>query len=117
MASLIADNAWNAGIVLGAWQSAWPDLASVEAVVQHDGVELDRGHGRDVLGHPIHALTWLAKSEGWNTHYTKFGPQGFERDLPSTLASASLAQLGMWVPLTVVFGCVVGTLFARRRAA
>ena len=63
------------------------------------------------------ALTWWAKSAGWNTHYTKFGPQGFERDLSATLTGASLAQLGMWVPLTVVFGCFVGTLFARRRAA
>ena len=28
--SLIADNAWNAGIVLGDFVQAWPELASIE---------------------------------------------------------------------------------------
>ncbi len=60
MASLVADNAWNAGVILGAWVSVWPALADLAGVVYRDGVEFDRGHGRDVLGHPFHALTWLA---------------------------------------------------------
>lgn len=60
MASLVADNAWNAGVILGAWIDVWPALADLAGVVYRDGVELDRGHGRDVLGHPFHALTWLA---------------------------------------------------------
>lgn len=58
--SLIADNSWNAGVVLGAFQSAWPDLAEIEGVVARDGAELDRGRGRDVLEHPFHAVAWLA---------------------------------------------------------
>jgi 2-keto-4-pentenoate hydratase len=58
--SLIADNSWNAGIVLGAFVHAWPDLATVEGVVSVDGKAVDRGAGRDVLGHPFHPVAWLA---------------------------------------------------------
>lgn len=60
MATLVADNAWNAGVVTGDWHDRWGDLAAAEAVVELDGVELDRGFGRDVLGHPFHSLAWLA---------------------------------------------------------
>ncbi len=60
MHSLVADNAWNAGVILGTWQTVWPDLAALVGVVMRNDEELDRGHGRDVLGHPFHALTWLA---------------------------------------------------------
>ena len=55
-------------------------------------------------------LTWLAKHEGWDTHYTKFGPAGIERDLPGTLVSASIAQFGFWIPLTILGGTLAGTL-------
>jgi 2-keto-4-pentenoate hydratase len=58
--SLIADNAWNAGIVLGSFVSPWPDLHAVEGTVSADGVEIGRGVGSDVLGHPFMPLTWLA---------------------------------------------------------
>jgi len=58
--SLIADNSWNAGIVLGAFARSWPDLESVEGVVAMDGEIIDRGFGRDVLGHPFHSVAWLA---------------------------------------------------------
>ncbi len=58
--SLIADNSWNAGIVLGAFVREWPDLALIESVVSADSKEIDRGFGRDVLGHPFHSVAWLA---------------------------------------------------------
>ena len=58
--SLIADNAWNGGIVLGEFTQSFPDLAAVEAVVSEDGTVVDRGFGRDVLGHPFHSVVWLA---------------------------------------------------------
>jgi 2-keto-4-pentenoate hydratase len=58
--SLIADNAWNAGIVLGDFVKPWPDLAAIEGVVAADGTVVDRGLGRDVLGHPFHSVAWLA---------------------------------------------------------
>lgn len=58
--SLIADNSWNAGIVVGAWQPPPGDLAGVEATILCNGQLVDRGHGRDALGHPYIPLTWLA---------------------------------------------------------
>jgi 2-keto-4-pentenoate hydratase len=58
--SLIADNSWNAGIVVGAWQDPPADLGAVEGVVQVNGQEIGRGFGRDALGHPFIPLTWLA---------------------------------------------------------
>ena len=58
--SLIADNSWNAGVVLGQFQRVWPDLAAVEGVVSLDGAIIDRGWGRDVLDHPFHSVAWLA---------------------------------------------------------
>ena len=60
MLSLVADNAWNEGIVLGGWQTAWPDLAAARGLVECDGRIIDQGHGRDVLGHPFEPLRWLA---------------------------------------------------------
>jgi 2-keto-4-pentenoate hydratase len=58
--SVIADNSWNAGIVLGAFEPVWPDLATIGGVVSLDGNVIDRGMGRDVLGHPFHTVGWLA---------------------------------------------------------
>ncbi len=60
MLSLVADNAWNEGIVLGAWRTNWPDLAAARGVVELNGKVIDEGHGRDVLGHPFEPLRWLA---------------------------------------------------------
>jgi 2-keto-4-pentenoate hydratase len=59
--SLIADNSWNAGAILGPFVTEWPDLASILGVVEQDGVQIDNGHGRDVLGHPFEPLMWLAR--------------------------------------------------------
>ena len=59
--SLIADNAWNAGIVLGAFRSAWPALDQVRGrVLLEDGRLLDEGRGCDVLGHPLAPVAWLS---------------------------------------------------------
>ena len=62
------------------------------------------------------AITWFAKSAGWNTHYTKFGPTGIERGMGETMLSAAVAQFGFWVPLTILGGTLAGGLLARRRA-
>ncbi len=58
--SLVADNAWNEGIVLGEFQREWPDPAAVRGTVFSNGTQVDQGHGRDVLGHPFAPLAWLA---------------------------------------------------------
>ena len=60
------------------------------------------------------AITWLAKQQGWETHYTKFGPPGIEADMPTTMLSAAIAQGGFWVPWTVVAGFVIGSMFGRK---
>jgi 2-keto-4-pentenoate hydratase len=57
---LTADNAWNDGLVLGAFRSQWPDLAQARGIVECNGAKVDEGHGRDVLGHPFEPLRWLA---------------------------------------------------------
>lgn len=62
----------------------------------------------------VMVITWLAKASGWNTHYTKLGPAGIEKDMAETLASTGFAQFGFWVPVTVVFGMLLGSLFSRR---
>lgn len=61
--------------------------------------------------------TIVAKQLGEDTHYTKFGPAGIERDLPDTIASAALAQFGIWVPFTILAGTLAGCLVAGRRRA
>lgn len=58
--SLVADNSWNAGIVLGEFRDKWPDLPGIGGRVFENGMEVDKGTGADVLGHPLTALHWLA---------------------------------------------------------
>lgn len=56
---MAAENSWHAGLVLG---PAVPveNVADLPGVLAIDGVEVDRGSTRDVLGHPFDAVAWLA---------------------------------------------------------
>jgi 2-keto-4-pentenoate hydratase len=60
--TLVADDFFAAGCVLGApvARSAAPDLLDIVGRAVINGVEDSRGTGADVLGHPHHALAWLA---------------------------------------------------------
>src|SRR5258707_9633582 len=60
--SLVADDFFAAGCVLGkpVARSAAPDLLEVVGRALINGVEVGRGTGADVLGHPLNALAWLA---------------------------------------------------------
>jgi 2-keto-4-pentenoate hydratase len=60
--TLIADNAWNQGLVLGdpVRQLEHDMLRDVVGIASIDGKEVGRGTGKDVLGHPLDALAWLA---------------------------------------------------------
>jgi 2-keto-4-pentenoate hydratase len=58
--SLVADNSWNAGIVLSEFAPAWPDLEAVLGKATSDGAPIGEGHGRDILGHPFNSVAWLA---------------------------------------------------------
>lgn len=60
--TLAADNAWNSGVVLGAWQRHWRelDLANLTGVATINGEVVGEGAGRDVMGHPLDAMAWIA---------------------------------------------------------
>jgi 2-keto-4-pentenoate hydratase len=71
--TLIADDFFAAGCVLGApvARAAAPDLLAVTGRALINGTEVGRGTGADVLGHPHHALAWLANhlaNEGRGLH-------------------------------------------------
>lgn len=58
--TLIADDFFAAGGVLGPEVTDWPDLPGLEGRMTIDGREVGRGRGADILGHPLDALAWLA---------------------------------------------------------
>ena len=58
--TLVADNSWNAGVILGAFVPPPARLEEAEGIAFEDGAELARGHGADALGHPYVPLAWLA---------------------------------------------------------
>ncbi|MBW6401760.1 fumarylacetoacetate hydrolase family protein [Roseomonas sp. HJA6] len=64
--TLIADQVFHAGGVLGAPVKAWQgiDLAAVRGRITVDGAVRGEGVGADLLGHPFEALAWLAASGG-----------------------------------------------------
>jgi 2-keto-4-pentenoate hydratase len=61
---MVADNAWNEGAVLGERRADWAglDLEGIAGRVFCDDVEVGSGQGRDLMGHPLDALAWLAGS-------------------------------------------------------
>ena len=62
--TLIADQVFHAAGVLGRPQPDWKalDLGAMRGELTVDGVSRGAGHGRDLLGHPMEALAWLANS-------------------------------------------------------
>jgi len=62
--TLAADNAWNEGAVLGAPVRDWKNinLTDLQAVATVNGANVGSGYGRDVMGHPLDALAWLANN-------------------------------------------------------
>jgi len=60
--SIIADNAWNGGIVLGPPATDWRtvDLAAAHGTMAINEAVVGEGYGRDAMGHPLDALVWLA---------------------------------------------------------
>ena len=60
--SLVADNSWNEGNVLGEFKNTWPDLGTAQSVLECNGKVIDEGKGSDVLGHPFEPLRWLANN-------------------------------------------------------
>lgn len=62
VATLIADDFFNAGCFLGEPRKDWRDLdlAALRGTTEINGVEAGAGSGADVLGHPLEALALLA---------------------------------------------------------
>jgi 2-keto-4-pentenoate hydratase len=62
--TLIADDFFGAGCVLGPPVSDWPglDLPAVEGSMFINGTHVGSGSGADIMGHPFEALAWLANS-------------------------------------------------------
>jgi 2-oxo-3-hexenedioate decarboxylase/2-keto-4-pentenoate hydratase len=60
--SCIADNGWNAGVVLGSPRTEWPtlDLERAAGRLTINGKLAGAGRAGDVMGHPFEALAWLA---------------------------------------------------------
>jgi len=60
--SLVADNSWNAGNVLGRSTEDWQalDLLAIRGVLQVNGETVGEGKGADALGNPLAAVVWLA---------------------------------------------------------
>ena len=60
--TLIADDFFNAGCVLGPPVASWRELEITRLMGRMliNGVEVGRGWSRDILGHPLEALAWLA---------------------------------------------------------
>ena len=63
--TLIADDFFNAGAVLGPEVRAFAslDLAALEGRMIVDGETVGQGVGAAILGHPLKALAWLANAE------------------------------------------------------
>ena len=61
---LLADQVFHHGGVLGKPAADWRalDLAAVPGRMRVDGMDVGRGRGADLLGHPMAALAWLAGS-------------------------------------------------------
>ena len=58
--SLIADNAWNAGVVLGQWQALPANLQTLEGRIFVDGVQVDSAQVGAALNHPLESVWWLS---------------------------------------------------------
>jgi 2-keto-4-pentenoate hydratase len=57
--SLVADNSWNGGIVLGQPMTL-QNVGNLNGTLSINGQVADRGNSRDVLGNPLAAVAWLA---------------------------------------------------------
>lgn len=71
--SLVADNSWNAGIVLGPETENWQavDLLSIPGALRMDSTEIGSGKGADALGNPLAAVAWLADLQAERGHNLK----------------------------------------------
>jgi 2-keto-4-pentenoate hydratase len=60
--SLVAENAWNHGVVLGPVIATknFDALWQTQATAYINGKAIGQGHSQDVMGHPLAAMAWIA---------------------------------------------------------
>lgn len=97
---LIADNSAAGHLVLGAPVAHWQDhdLALSAVSLRIDDVDVATGFGRDVLGHPLNALAWLA-NEG-----DLAGRPLMKGDIVSTGSCTGMKPVGRGSMSTADFG-------------
>ncbi len=64
--TIIADDVFQAAVILGVWHEDWHDMDLVDCVgtMSVDGVTKLEGRGLDVMGNPLESLAWLANLLG-----------------------------------------------------
>lgn len=72
-ASLIADNAWNAGVVLGEWTAPSESLTRIPGELFLDGSLLDQGRVEPGTAHPLASVAWLAETLAANGQFLQRG--------------------------------------------
>lgn len=100
IASIVADNGANGGLVLGPALADWRgiDLPKAKAVLRFDDKIIAEGTGAAVLGNPLDALTWLAN----HLSARGYGLRAGDAVTTGTVASINFAGPGMHV--TADFG-------------
>lgn len=73
--TLIADDFFNSGCVLGQSAKNWHelDLPNLSGRMAINGIAVGGGRGGDILGHPLAALAWLANALGARGRYLHAG--------------------------------------------
>ena len=87
--TLIADDFFNAGCVLGERVRNWHnlDLAAIAGGMWVNGTKFGAGQGADILGHPLNALAWIAR---------RWRELGVEVEAGTVVTLGSLVQT-VWV--------------------
>lgn len=100
IASIVADNGANGGLVLGPAASDWRqiDLPRAKATLRFDDKFIAEGTGAAVLGNPLDALVWLANHLSSRGYGLKAG----DAVTTGTVAAVYFAEPGMHV--TADFG-------------
>lgn len=98
-ASLIADDFFGAGCVLGPARRDWQslDLAACAAFMTVNGKDAGRGTGAMVLGHPLAALAWLAGNLAERGQMLKAG----DIVMTGSMVETRWLNAGDWVDVSI----------------
>jgi 2-oxo-3-hexenedioate decarboxylase/2-keto-4-pentenoate hydratase len=97
--TLIADDFFNAGAVLGPAVQDWRslDLAGLNGRMMVGGETIGEGRGEAILGHPFEALAWLANAENQRGRQLDAG----EIVLLGSLVQTQWVEAGAKVEVTI----------------